>query len=64
MADHEGICAVALGYNWCTCIAYAEEQVVRGFALYLERSGQVPCPGGIRHGWPQDTPCPWCKAVV
>lgn len=45
MDDHEPTCAIELGYNWCTCIAYAEASVARGFAIYLSRSGQVPCGG-------------------
>lgn len=51
MGEHEAHCAIELGLNWCTCIAYTETVVARGFALHLDRSGQVDCVGGHEEWW-------------
>lgn len=64
MSDHEAQCAIELGLNWCTCIAYAEDVVAWGFARYLDLSGQVDCVGGHEDWWLGSRRCPWCKAVA
>lgn len=72
MSDHEDLCAITLGYNWCTCIRYAEQVVEHGYELHLQRSGERICgnpEGSSNHDhWfiteLTNDACPSCRASV